>query len=194
MNPGVSSFSSPLIFRRSQDLSISSYLQLQCNASLATLIQWNAYQCSPIWSNFSLQLPASVITTVSELYLPALTLDYGTYLLTLTVAMAAAPQQISTASVYASITPSTITANLMPFGTSMITHGRGKDLLLDPGTYSVDPDAESFNASVSHSPIRNECKTPRFFNPVVELEIRLLLSNIWHLRFPHSQRFTTHHR
>ena len=97
-----------------------------------------------------------MVTTASELFLPALTLDYGTYLLTLTVAMAAAPKQISTASVYASITPSAITPNLMPFGTSMIAHSRGKDLLLDPGTYSVDPDAAAFNASVSHHPMRSE--------------------------------------
>ena len=97
-----------------------------------------------------------MVTTASELYLPALTLDYGTYLITLTVAMAAAPKQISTASVYASITLSAITPNLMPFGTSTIAHGRGKDLVLDPGTYSVDPDAIAFNASVSHHPIANE--------------------------------------
>ena len=36
----------------------------------------------------------------------------------------------------------------MPFGTSMIAHGRSQDLLLDPGTNSVDPDADTFNASV----------------------------------------------
>ena len=156
LNPGVSSLSTPLTFRRSQDLSISSYLQLQCNASLTTTIQWTINRCTPICSTVPLQLPASIIITASELFLPALTLDYGTYLLTLTVAMAAAPKQISTASVYASITPSTITANLMPFGTSMIAHGRGKDLILDPGTYSVDPDAATFNASVSPHPIKYE--------------------------------------
>ena len=103
-----------------------------------------------------------MVTTASELYLPALILDYGTYLLTLTVAMAAAPKQISTASVYASIAPSAITPNLMPFGTSAIAHGLGKDLLLDPGTYSVDPDATAFNASVSYHPINNECETHKF--------------------------------
>ena len=62
--------------------------------------------------------------------------------------MAVAPQLIATASAYVTITPTPITPNLMPFGTSMIAHGRSQDLLLDPGTNSIDPDADAFNASV----------------------------------------------
>ena len=88
------------------------------------------------------------MTALSELFLPARTLDYGTYQLTLTVAMTASPQSTSTATAYLKITPTPITPNLMPFGTSMIAHGRSQDLLLDPGTNSVDPDADTFNASV----------------------------------------------
>ena len=92
----------------------------------------------------------SVITTSSELFIPARTLDYGIYELTLTVKMAASSTLNSTASAYVSITPSGITANLVPLGTSIITSGREKDLKLDPGTYSIDPDEPTFNASVSH--------------------------------------------
>jgi len=51
--------------------------------------------------------------------------------------------------VYVQITPSGITANLVQLGTSMITSGYEQDLNFDPGTYSVDPDENSFNASVS---------------------------------------------
>ena len=47
------------------------------------------------------------------------------------------------------ITPSGITANLVPYGTSMITRGYEQNLTLDPGTYSVDRDGNAFNASVS---------------------------------------------
>ena len=32
----------------------------------------------------------------------------------------------------------------------MITRGYEQDLILDPGTYSVDPDEYTFNASVSY--------------------------------------------
>ena len=147
--PDTSSFASPLAFRRSQDVSVSSYLQLQCNGSLATIIRWTITQCTPTCSSSALQLPLSIETTLSELFLPARTLDYGTYQLTLAVTMAAAPQSTSTAMAYLKITPTPITPNLMPFGTSMIAHGRSQDLLLDPGTNSVDPDADIFNATVS---------------------------------------------
>ncbi len=63
--------------------------------------------------------------------------------------MIAALQLSSSASAYVKITPSGITANLVQYGTSMITRGYQQDLLLDPGTFSVDPDATIFNASVS---------------------------------------------
>ena len=52
-------------------------------------------------------------------------------------------------SAYVKITPSGITANLVPYGTSMITRGHQQDLYLDPGTYSADIDGNVFNASVS---------------------------------------------
>lgn len=150
LTPATSSPISPLVFRRSEDISISAYLQLECNASLATDISWTLTRCTTICSSSPLPLPASVITTLSELFLPPHTLDYGTYQLTLTVALSTAPRLTSTAVAYMTITPSSITPNLMPFGTSMITQGRSQDLVLDPGTNSIDPDTKSFNASVSY--------------------------------------------
>ncbi len=63
--------------------------------------------------------------------------------------MVATPQLSASASAYLRITPSGITANLVQYGTSMITRGYQQDLLLDPGTFSVDPDTTTFNASVS---------------------------------------------
>ena len=97
----------------------------------------------------ALSLPSSLITSLSELFLPPRSLEYGTYELRLSVAMSVAPRWTSTVSAYVMITPSPITPQLMPLGTSMITHGHARDLLLDPGTYSIDPDAFTFNASVS---------------------------------------------
>ena len=63
--------------------------------------------------------------------------------------MASAVNLISSASAYVKITPSGITANLVPYGTSMITRGHEQDLVLDPGLYSIDRDGNAFNASVS---------------------------------------------
>ena len=136
-------------FRRSTDVYITSYLQLQCNESLATNIRWTVRQCTSACSAVPLALPSSIVTTLPELYLPALALDYGTYELRMQVTMAAASQLTTTVSAFVTIIPSRIIPNLMPAGTSTITLGRGQDLLLDPGTYSEDPDSTPFNTSVS---------------------------------------------
>ena len=55
----------------------------------------------------------------------------------------------SSASVFVKISPSGIAVNLVPYGTSMITLGYDQDFVLDPGSYSIDRDGSSFNASVS---------------------------------------------
>ena len=149
LTPVSSSLVSPLIFRRSQEISITSYLQLQCNGSLATIRRWTITRCTPICSSAALSLPSSIILTLSELFLPPRSLEYGTYELRLSVGISVAHEWTSTASVYVTIIRSPITPHLLPLGTSMITHGHGQDLLLDPGTYSFDPDALPFNASVS---------------------------------------------
>lgn len=57
----------------------------------------------------------------------------------------------ASSSAYVQITPSSITANLVQYGTSMITRGYQQDLTLDPGTFSLNPDGYIFNATVSSS-------------------------------------------
>jgi hypothetical protein len=95
-------------------------------------------------------LDQSVVTTLSELFIPAKTLSDGIYELQLTVIMTASPNLSSSAFAYIKIDPSGITVNLIQFGTSMITHGYRQNLTLNPGSYSVDPDTNTFNASVSY--------------------------------------------
>ena len=181
-----------MAFRRSQDVSVSSYLQLQCNGSLATIIRWTITQCTPICSSSSaFTLPSSVITSLSELFFPAKTLNYGTYQLTLTVVMAASLQSVSTALAYLKITPSPITPNIMPLGTSMIAHGRSQDLLLDPGTNSVDPDADIFNASVI---ILSDHMDHWLSVSILEVDLRIPLSHLSRFRLPQSEWHTTDHR
>ena len=63
----------------------------------------------------------------------------------------------STISAFVTVIASNITANLVRYGTSMITRGRSQDLTLDPGSFSVDPDGNVFNASVSD--LRNRIST-----------------------------------
>ncbi len=127
-----------------------SIIALNCNDSLTIKTQWTINNCTSNCS-YQIQLDPSILTTFSELYIPARTLVYGIYKLQLTVTMIKYPLLKTTVSVYIRITPSGITANLVQLGTSMITSGFGTDLTLDPGSYSVDPDRNVFNTSVSYN-------------------------------------------
>ncbi|CAF3751894.1 unnamed protein product, partial [Rotaria sp. Silwood1] len=144
--PGKSSLTSPLQYRRSQDFSIISIIQLNCPGLISTITTWTIKNCSSSCS-YQIQLNEKVITTLSELYIPSRTLDYGVYELKLTVTLVDLPSLTSSSSAYVRITPSGITANLVQLGTSLITRGNQQDLLLDPGTFSIDPDEDSFDAS-----------------------------------------------
>ncbi len=146
--PGTSTLSSPIQFRRAQDFYIVSIIELNCNQSSSTTTQWIVKNCTSICSN-QILLGQTITTTLSELYIPARTLSYGTYQLNLIVTMTMFPLLTTTSSVYVSITASGITANLVQLGTSMVTSGYDQNLKLDPGTYSVNPDESVFNGSVN---------------------------------------------
>jgi hypothetical protein len=148
--PGQSTLVSPTSYRRSQDFDISSIIEFNCNGSLSMITRWTIKNCTTICL-FQIELNTKVITTLSELYVPSRSLDYGTYEITLTVTMVDSPTLKTSSSIYVRITATGITANLVQLGTSMITCGNDQDLLLDPGTFSVDPDEDSFDASVSLS-------------------------------------------
>jgi len=92
--------------------------------------------------------PTIIETTFSELYIPSRSLSYGIYQLKLTVTMSISLNSTSSKSVLVQIIPSGITANLVQLGTSMITIGDQQDLKLDPGTFSIDHDGYTFNATV----------------------------------------------
>jgi hypothetical protein len=139
---------SPLQFRRNQDFDISSNIQVNCDSSLAITTQWIIKNCSSNCSS-QIQVDQTIPTTFSELYILARSLIYGIYELKLTVTMINFPNLTSSSSVYVQITPSGITANLVQLGTPAITSGHEQDLILDPGTYSIDLDEDTFNASVS---------------------------------------------
>ena len=87
--------------------------------------------------------------TSNEYFLPARSVPLGFYRIELIVTMAAIfPLIDQTRSIYLLISPSGITANLVPLGTSMITHGISQNLHFNPGQYSIDLDDDHFNASV----------------------------------------------
>lgn len=59
---------------------------------------------------------------------------------------------VSSSSAYVRIASSGIVVNLIQYGTSMVTRGSRQDLILDPGTFSEDPDTYNFNSTAS-SPV-----------------------------------------
>ncbi|CAF4038351.1 unnamed protein product, partial [Adineta steineri] len=144
--PGISTLSSPIQFRRSQDFYIISLIELNCTNSLSMITQWTITNCTSICLQ-KVQLDSTIITTLSEFYIPRNTLAYGIYELKLTVTMTKVPRLTSSSAVYIQITSSGITANLIEYGTSMITRGKQQNLEFDPGSYSIDYDNNVFNAS-----------------------------------------------
>ncbi|CAF4320684.1 unnamed protein product, partial [Adineta steineri] len=122
-------------------------IEFNCDGSLSTTKKWTIKNCTSISCSFEILLSEKVMTTFSELYIPSRTLAYGVYQLTLTVIMIDSPNLKSSSSVYVRITATGITANLVQLGTSMVTRGDQQDLLLDPGTFSVDPDEDTFDAT-----------------------------------------------
>ena len=113
------------------------------------MTQWTINMCnstclSPLSFNQSV-----LATTFSELYVPPKILPYGTYQLTLQVTMNMFTNLTASASVYVQINPSDVIVNLFQVGPSMVTTGYQQDLKLNPGIFSIDPDADIFNGNVS---------------------------------------------
>lgn len=148
--PGQTSLQDPAQYRRAQDFYISSNIIVACSISSSISIEWSIFNCTNSCVN-RLSIDQNILTTTqSELYVPARTLNLGVYELKLFVAMLAAPELNVSISAFVRINPSGITANLVPLGTSIVTSGQSMNLTLGPGSFSVDPDSQIFNASVSH--------------------------------------------
>ena len=149
MIPGASTLAAPLQFRRSQDFYISSNIEFDCNISQSIITQWTINTCnSTCLSPFSFN-QSVLAMTFSELYVPPKTLPYGTYQLTLQVTMNIFTNLTASASAYIQINPSDIIVNFFQLGPSMVTTGHQQDLKLNPGMFSIDPDADVFNGNVS---------------------------------------------
>ena len=131
-------------FRRSQDFSIVSLIELNCNDSTSIQSQWILKNNSNVIS-----FDSQIETASSELFIPAKKLPFGIFELELTVTMTKYPIVKSSSSVYVEIIPSDIIVYLFQSRSSMITSGFQQDLKLDPGTYSIDPDQVTFDSTVS---------------------------------------------
>jgi hypothetical protein len=139
---------SPLEFRRSEDIYISSNIDFICNDSYSIVIKWTIHDSSQT----ELDIPK---VEHHELYILSLTLPFGLYEFKLIVTTISLSTTIESKSLFVRIIPSNVTVNLIQSSTSLITHGHEQNLKLNPGSYSIDHDGYAFNATVrsvnSHS-------------------------------------------
>ncbi len=168
LSPNNPSITTPLEIERSEDFSISSTLEFYCLQSFGVIEQWSIEKC--LNSNCSLKQQyefSSIEMTLSELFIPSKTLEYGIYQMKLTVKMSISPQLISSAMTYVEIIPSSIQVQLIRFGPSIILHEQQKTLILNPGTFSIDPDQNYFNSTVSFTThvIKSDSRVK--LNPIV---------------------------
>ena len=150
MIPSRSSLPFPFHFRRNQESYISSIINWNCPSSFVLRYQWSIHNCSAVNCPDEFRLESTLLTSSSDLFLPRQTLPLGVYQLQLSVTMNVSSNVFTrTESTYVRITPSGITTNLVPLGTSMISSGAEQNLQFNPGNYSIDLDGKPFNASVN---------------------------------------------
>ena len=150
MIPDESTLLSPYQYRRSEDVSLSAMITFNCAKSFSINRKWTIQSCHNSNCSNPIELTNQIITTLTELFLPARTLLYGLYQFMFTVTMIDFPNFQSSSFVYIQIIPSDILVHLMEFGTSIITRGYEQNLLIDPGRYSINPDETRFDANVSN--------------------------------------------
>ena len=138
--PLALSSSIPWKFRQNKNLHISSEVELVCDSSTSIATKWRILN----YPNGS-ELNGSLLTSQTNLFIPAHTLSYGLYKIELTAMILDIPTISSSSSVYIEIIPSTIDINLIALDTSMIRHDYREDLQLDPGHFSFDMSAEIYN-------------------------------------------------
>lgn len=95
-----------------------------------------------------MQFPSTTQITVSELFVPSKSFDYGLYQLKLTVQMYKMRELISSSITYVEILRSPIEVNLVEYRQKTIIRKQNQTFILDPGRFSIDYDQTSFNSTV----------------------------------------------
>jgi hypothetical protein len=164
----------PLQIRRSQDFYVSALVELNCINSSNVQTGWLILNCT-----LNCSVPANLNPLIelspNEVFIAARGLTYGRYEIKFTATIRDSPHLTSSLSAFVKINPTGITANLVQNGTSAVTSGQNQELVLDPGYYSINPDEESFNASVSH-PIRE--RDTQLLCATVGLDLQISMSTL----------------
>lgn len=164
----------PFQLRRNEDFYVTSHIHFNCTENSSTSTTWIVSSC-PSTCSEEAQLNQSIETANNDLFIPAQTLNYGRYELKLTVTPIALPALTTTSLVHIEIFPTGIITNLLPFVMSKITHHYRQDLILNPGKYSIDLNAITFDSTVSDWTLN---QINQIFG-LLELVLLILLSNLW---------------
>lgn len=142
--------SSSIQYQFNEEISIDSYIHVSCERAFSTKYQWTISNCTLVCSTRH-DLNNKIETTFDEIYIPAKSLTYGSYRLTLTVIVITDSSHFnSSASTQIEIVRSSnILVNLIQYGVSEITLGLADDLLLEPGKYSLYTDGNTLIPDVS---------------------------------------------
>ena len=146
-----SSLLSPLQLQTNDEIYFSSHLDFDCHQSYSVIMAWQLFSCSMDQCSAPIILNDQIQTTSNELFLPSETLSAGLYQFEFTVIMVAQSNLTSSGSIYVNIARSidAIIVRLMGDTPSMITIGKGQDLLLEPGKYSILLNGTTLNSEVS---------------------------------------------
>ena len=136
-------------FGKRRSFYVSAQFKLHCvgSPSKETTINWEIKSVNDTAKKNVAWRPSSTINR-QDLFIAAGTLDYGLYEFQFTIGMVDFPRMVTSNSTYIEIIHLNSTANLIKFGTSMITSSHDKVLILDPGKYSFDPDQGELNREV----------------------------------------------
>ena len=136
-------------FRQNQNIYITSNITFNCIESSFITTKWTILTCTPLCLDQT-QFNQPIDTTQTDLFILAQTLFHGIYQLTLTVTIIDFPTLTTSSSVYIEIVRSTMITNIISYNTLMITHDYQQNLFLNPGEFSFDVNAITFNKSVSY--------------------------------------------
>lgn len=164
----------PAKFRRIQDVYITTALQFDPRARPSSIsYNWTLFSCSTTCSNqLFLNLPSN-----KELFIRSQTLGIGIYQCQLTVMIIINSSMFSSVeSIYLEIVDSNIVTKLIEIDQSIIKHDSRKDLVLNPGEYSFDPDRITFNSHVSFA--INEHIRMCVYCLIEGMELSILLSSV----------------
>ena len=163
------------------------FLHTTTSSPSPTISEWIITSCNHSTCSLVLTLNSTVKTWSNECFIPSWTLTVGTYQMTLNVQLADRLSVRASSSVYVQISPSDTIPNLLSLGTSMITQGSAQDLVLNSGRYSVDPDADIFDAPACFP--YSSSRVSKVFDRRLEIELWKWFSYLWCIRFSNTPRY-----